>query len=127
MTDPDAAKPTTTDAAAFGDAWYRALSILHDAVARLERTPVTPVQGWVEGVTAAWLDVVGSNGKTQNLKPADAQATLHAQLSAGQTSVESLLQKLVHDDDPTDAKKVDTITRITSVFNLMDEKLPWPN
>lgn len=126
-TPPPAAKPATTDAAAFGDAWYRALSILHDAVARLEHTPVAPVQGWVDGVTAAWLDAVGSNGKTQNLKPADAQTALHAQLSAGQASVESLLQKLVNDDAPTDAKKADTITRITSVFNLMDQRLPWPN
>ncbi len=125
--DPGAAKPATTDASTFGDAWYRALSMLHDALARLEHTPVTPDQGWVDGVTAAWLHAVASNGKTQNLKPAEAQSALHAQLSAGQTSVESLLQKLVNDDDPTDAKKADTIMRITSVFNLMDQSLPWPN
>jgi len=100
--------------------------MLHDALARLEHTPVTPAQGWVDGVTDAWLHAVGSNGKTQNLKPADAQAALHAQLSAGQASVASLLEKLVNDDAPTDAKKADTIMRITSVFNLMDEKLPWP-
>ena len=88
---------------------------------------LTPAQGWVDGVTDAWLHAVGSNGKTQNLKPAAAQAALHAQLSAGQASVESLLQKLVNDDAPTDAKKTDTIMRVTSVFNLMDQSLPWPN
>ena len=121
------APSATTDASAFGDAWYRALSMLHDALARLEHTPVTPAQGWVDGVTDAWLHAVGSNGKTQNLKPAAAQAALHAQLSAGQASVESLLQKLVNDDAPTDAKKTDTIMRVTSVFNLMDQSLPWPN
>ncbi len=121
------AKSATTDASAFGDAWYRALSMLHDALARLEHTPVSPAQGWVDGATAAWLDAAASSGKTQSLHPAEDQATLHARLTTGQASVVSLLEKLANDSAPADEKKTDTIGRITSVLNSMDQSLPWPN
>jgi hypothetical protein len=123
----DSAKAATADPNAFGDAWYRALSMLHDALARLEHTPVSPAQGWVDGATGAWLDAAASSGKTQNLHPADNQATLHARLGTGQARVVSLLEKLANDSSPADEKKTETIARITSVLNSMDQSLPWPN
>jgi hypothetical protein len=110
-------KAATADANSFGDAWYRALSMLHDAVDRLNRTS--------DGATAAWLDAAASTGKTQSLHPADdAQATLHARLSAGQSSVVSLLDHLANDDA---ADRTKTIARIQSVLDSMDRSLPWPN
>jgi hypothetical protein len=119
-------KTTTTDADTFGDAWYRALSMLHDALDRLEHTPDSPDPGWVDGSTAAWLDAVASTGRTQNLHPADdGQATLHARLSAAQSSIISLLNKLGNDRDSTN--KAATIARIRSALDSMDKSLPWPN
>jgi hypothetical protein len=119
-------KAATTSANTFGDAWYRALSMLHDAVDRLEHTPESPDAVWVDGSTAAWLDAAASTGKTQNLHPADDdQASLHARLSTGQSSVVSLLNKLANDRDPKE--KTATITRIRSVLDSMDHSLPWPN
>jgi hypothetical protein len=116
----------TADANSFGDSWYRAVSMLHDAVDQLERTPVNPNNVWVDGSTAAWLDAAASIGKTQNLHPLDDdQAILHARLSAGQSSVVSLFDKLVNDQGS--GQKPDTITRIRSVLNSIDRSLPWPN
>lgn len=120
------AKAETASVNSFDNAWYRAVSMLHDAVDRLERTPETPTDSWVDGSTAAWLEAAASTGKTQNLHPLDDdQATLHARLSAGQSSLVSLLDKLVKDQSPR--QKTDTITRIRSVLNSMDHSLPWPN
>ena len=124
--DAGPAKPASTDASAFTDAWYRALSMLHDALTRLERTPLSPAPAWSDGVNAAWLAASASNGKTQNLHPADEQATLHARLSPGQASVISQFEKLAADAPPTQQKKTDAITRITSVLNAMDQSVPWP-
>ena len=110
-------KDTTAGANSFGDAWYRALSMLHDAVDRLDRTP--------DGATAAWLEAASSKGKTQNLHPADdAQETLHAGLSEGQSGVISLLKQLANDDA---ADRTKTIARIQSALDSMDRSLPWPN
>jgi hypothetical protein len=120
------AKTQKTDAGSFDDAWYRALSMLHYAVDRLERTPEAPVGGWVDGSTAAWLDAAASTGKTQDLKPADdAQSTLHARLKTGQASVVALLEKLVNDQNP--AATAATLTRTRSALDSMDLSLPWPN
>jgi hypothetical protein len=120
------AKAKTAGANSFGDAWYRALSMLHDAVDRLERTPESPAGEWVDGSTAAWLDAAASAGKTQDLHPADDnQATLHARLRAGQSSVVSLLDKLAHGPNP--GEKTETIIRIRAVLSSMDQSLPWPN
>lgn len=124
-----AASPTNAKTAgsnSFGDAWYRALSMLHHAVDRLEHTPESPVDEWVDGSTAAWLDAAASTGKTQDLHPADdTQATLHARLKTGQSSVVSLLDKLANNRNPRE--KTETITRIRSVLDSMDHSLPWPN
>jgi hypothetical protein len=121
----DAAKAEAAAAKSFRDAWYRALSMLHDAVDKLERTPESPADGWLDGSTAAWLDAVASTGKTQDLHPADdAQASLHAGLRAGQSSVVSLLGKLANGRNPSD--KTETVRRIRSVLSSMDHSLPWP-
>jgi hypothetical protein len=118
-------KAATKGANTFDDAWYRALSILHDAVDRLEHTSQSSATGPAEGSTAAWLRAEGSKGKTQSLHPADDdQATLHAELSAGQSNVVSLLKKLANDDDAQD--KTATITKARSVLDTLDQRLPWP-
>lgn len=119
------AKAQKTDANSFEDAWYRALSMLHYAVERLERTPEAPVDGWLEGSTAAWLKAAGTTGKTQELKPADdTQTTLHALLKTGQSSVVTQFEKLVSEQKP--GATTATITSIRSVLDSMDSSLPWP-
>jgi hypothetical protein len=113
----DVLNAAAADANKFGDAWYRALSMLHDAVDRLNRAP--------DEAIAAWLDATASTGKTQNLRPADdGQATLHARLSAGQSSVVALLGQIAN-DGATD--NTTAIARIQSVLDSMDRSLPWPN
>jgi hypothetical protein len=120
------AKTAATDAATFSDAWYRALSMLHDAVDRLDRSPDSTSSEVVEAATTAWLDAAASTGKTQSLKPADDdQVTLQARLSTGQSSVVSLFKNYADSGDAT--KKAAAITRIRSVLDSLDQSLPWPD
>lgn len=114
-----------TAANSFHDAWYQALSILHNAVDQLEHTQNDSPGEWIKGSTKAWFDASGSSGKIANLHPADGdQATLHASLKAGQSNVLSQLDKLVNTADY--AKKADTVSMIRPVLDSMDHSLPWP-
>ena len=120
------AKAASTDAATFGDAWYRALSMLHDAVDRLDRAPDSTSSEVVDAATTAWLDAAASTGKTQSLKPADDdQITLQARLSTGQSSVITLLKNYADSGDVT--TKAAAITRVRSVLDSLDHSLPWPD
>jgi hypothetical protein len=120
------AKTAATDADTFGDAWYRALSMLNDAVDRLDRAADSPAGEVVLAATTAWLDAAASGGKTQDLKPSgDDQSTLHARLSTGQSSVILLLKDYADAGDVM--KKTAAITRIRPVLDSMNRSLPWPN
>lgn len=120
------AKAAPADADNFGDAWYRALSMLHGAVDRLDRAPDSPADAAKDAASAAFMKASASDGKTKDLKPAGGeQATLHALLSTGQSSVVSQLEDYFKSG--ATAKKSDVITSIRSVLDSMDSSLPWPN
>jgi hypothetical protein len=114
--------PQATDADSFGNAWYRALSMLHAAVDKLDLTDDSDREAWLQGSTAAKLTAAASTGLTEALHPsAGAQATQHQLLKTGQSSVVSLLEGATN---PTG--KANVVSQARAALGSMDTSLPWP-